>query len=342
MRILNIASFAPSGVPRFRADAMERLGHEVTRLDVDALMPSASRVGNWLRIRALLGPGVTAVNHAVLRAATGDVPFDLIWCDKPIFLRPATVRRMCETGALVVSYNPDNPFGPRNDPGWRLFRKSVPEYSAHVVANPASMSAYRALGTRVFLMPVPYEPSIHYPPPATWSDADRDIDVSFVGSPYDDRAAFVRALWRDHGIAVRVWGAVWDRILDKDEQRTLQAGGPVYNDAYREIIWRSKISLGFVTRANLDTFGQRWFEITGSGGFLLAARTDDGLASFEDGKEAAFFGDVNECAAQIARYLPDAEARARIARGGHGRAVRSGYDTDSRIRAVLAELSSGS
>ena len=339
MRILICGALGPETTARPRADAMARLGHDVTRLDVDALMPPAPRAAAWLRYRALAGPAVSAVNRAVLRTVREGGPFDLIWCDKPVFLRPETVRRLRETGALVASYNPDNPFGRRNDPGWRLFLKAIPEYSAHVLGQPASMAEYRARGVaHVFNMPAAYEPSIHFPPPARWSEADRDIEVSFVGSPYDGRAAVVRALWRDHGIRVRIWGARWDRVLSVDERRRFRSGGPVYNDGYREVIWRSRISLGFVTRANLDTFARRWFEIAGCGGFLLAERTADGLACFADGEEAVFFDGVEECAAQIARYLPDAGTRHRIARAGHLRAGRSGYDNESRIAAVFGEI----
>jgi hypothetical protein len=206
MRILHIGSYAPNGTPRYRAAAMRRLGHDVADLDIDPLLGRPSRFAASLRIRLMVGPAIAALNRAVLSAARAG-RFDLIWCDKPIWLRPATVRALGATGATVISYMPDNPYGPRGDPGWRLFLKSVPHYSAHVVVNPAGMPHYREAGAgRVLLMPVPYEPTIHYPPPEGWDESRRDIEVSFVGSPYGQRADFLRALWRDEGIAVRVWG----------------------------------------------------------------------------------------------------------------------------------------
>jgi spore maturation protein CgeB len=203
------------------------------------------------------------------------------------------------------------------------------------------MPHYREAGAgRVLLMPVPYEPTIHYPPPDGWDDSKRDIEVSFVGSPYGQRADFLRALWRDEGIAVRIWGepGMWRKALDEAEMARFHAGRAVYNDDYRNIIWRSRINLGFVTHANLDSFAQRWFEISGAGGFLLAERTEDGLRSFDSGTEAAFFDGVAECAAQIRRYLPDQAARAAIARAGHARAVSSGYDNNARLGVVLGQL----
>lgn len=340
MRILHVGSYDANGTPRLRAASMRRLGHDVDDLDLDPLLGRQPRLIAALRIRTLLGPGIAAVNRRLI-AACRAIRYDLVWLDKPIWVRPRTVRALRATGARVVSYMPDNPYGPRGDPGWRLFLAAVPHYTAHIVVNPAGMPHYRAAGAaHVFLMPVPYEPTVHYPPPDGWTDADRDIEVGFVGSPYGGRADFLRGLWRDHGIAVRVMGepAMWRRVLDAAEMARFHAGSAVYNDRYRETIWRTRINLGFVTHANLDTHAQRWFEIAGSGGFLLAERTDDGLGCFVDGCEAVFFDGVAECAAAIQRYLPDEAARAAIARGGHARAVASGYDNDSRLRALFVAL----
>lgn len=340
MRILVVASGNPQFTAAHRTAAMRRLGHEVTALDTDPLLAGGSRIANWLCIRTMVGRTVATINRAVLDAAA-ERRFDLIWFDKPVWIRPATVRALRATGAMVISLMPDNPFGPRGDPGWRLFRAALPEYSAHVLANPASTPQYYDSGAkRVMLMPFGFEPTVHYPPPDGWDDSRRDVDVCFVGSPYDDRAGFLRTLWRDHGIAARIWGEPrpWRRAFDPESMAALHAGSAVYADAYREVIWRSRICLGFVTHSNLDSFAHRWFEITGAGGFLLAERTEDGLRSFADGREAVFFDGVAECAAQIRRYLPDQPARAAIARAGHARAVASGYDNDTRLRRVFDEL----
>ena len=96
------------------------------------------------------------------------------------------MRRM---GVATVSYMIDNPFGPRRDPGWRLYMKDIPYYDLHVVQRDKNILDYRQRGARdVIKIQTAYEPTIHYPPPAGWSDANRDREVSFIGTPYDDRA----------------------------------------------------------------------------------------------------------------------------------------------------------
>ena len=50
----------------------------------------------------------------------------MLLCDKVLGLQPATLRTLRQRGMVTVDYVNDNPFGPRRDPGWRLFRKTIP------------------------------------------------------------------------------------------------------------------------------------------------------------------------------------------------------------------------
>ncbi len=51
-----------------------------------------------------------------------------------------------------------------------------------------------------------------------------------------------------------------------------------------------------------------------------------------------FFSGFDECLVKIRKYLPDEEARARIAKAGHERAVRDGYDNDSQVKKIVERL----
>ena len=66
--------------------------------------------------------------------------------------------------------------------------KDIPFYDLHVVQRDANIADYKERGARdVIKIQTAYEPTIHFPPPAGWSDADRDREVSFIGTPYDQR-----------------------------------------------------------------------------------------------------------------------------------------------------------
>jgi spore maturation protein CgeB len=181
-----------------------------------------------------------------------------------------------------------------------------------------------------------YEPTVHYAPPAGRKDTKRDRNVSFIGTPYDNRGDFLTRLWRA-GVPVDISGSRphWQAALPPDAFPAVFRLGELKGAAYREAIWRSRINLAFVTHSNRDQVAHKSFEITACGGFLLAERTPEHQACFREDEEAVFFSDFDECRAKINRYLNDEPARAAIAAAGQRRAWTSGYDNDSVLRRLL-------
>ncbi len=336
LRALYISGLTPGYYGAFRLEALRRLGVEsVTPLDSTAF--TAAR-GVWGKVehRVQMGPGVSRLNRAILEAArTGRV--NVAWCDKVLGMRPDTLRELRSMGVVTVDYLNDNPFGPRRDPGWRLFLKALPEYGLHAVPRESSMQEFLEHGARqVMRIRFTYEPTVHFPPPPGWTDKNRDRGVSFIGTPYDSRGAFLTKLW-NAGVPVDVSGSRphWQAALSLEAFAATFKMGELKANAYREAIWRSRINLSFVTHGNVDDVAHKSFEIAACGGFLLAERTPEHMACFKEDEEAVFFSDAEECLAKIRRYLPDEAARARIAAAGERRAVNSGYDNDSMMRAVL-------
>ena len=147
-------------------------------------------------------------------------------------------------------------------------------------------------------------------------------------------------LWEQFRLPVVVSGAahLWRRKLAPQTATAIFTGGELFGPQYREAIWRSKVNLSFLTHSNQDEFVHKSFEIAGCGGFLLAERSQGHQARFVEDDEAVFFGDLEECAAKIQRYLPDEGARARIAAAGHLRAAREGYHNDAQVARILERI----
>jgi spore maturation protein CgeB len=241
-------------------------------------------------------------------------------------------------GIVTVSYMIDNPFGTRQDPGWRLYMKDIPHYDLHVVQRDKNIADYRTRGARdVIKIQTAYEPTIHFPPPAGWSDKDRNRDVSFVGTPYDDRAETLTRLAALREFAVVIHGGQrpWRRALSPSAFAELYRGGELYRQDYREAIWRARINLSFLTHSNQDEFVHKSFEIAGCGGFLLAERSQGHLQRFREDEEAVFFSSFDELVQKIRRYLPDEAARTRVAAAGQARAIRDGYHNDRQVSLIL-------
>jgi spore maturation protein CgeB len=338
VKILYVGQLSANDSAQYRAWALERLGHTVVTLNTLEYQPGSELMRKVVH-RAQVGPCVGRLNRDILEAAERERP-EVFWADKLLGLWPETLDTLRAMGIRTVSYMIDNAFGPRRDPGWRLYMKDIPHFDLHVVQRDKNIADYMESGAKdVIKIQTAYEPTIHFPVERTWGDRDRDRGVSFIGTSYDDRPEFLTRLWRECGFPVVISGdRMWRERLDAEAAKALYTGGELYGSAYREAIWRSKINLSFITHSNQDEFVHKSFEIAACGGFLLAERSAGHEARFVEGEEAVFFTGFDECAEKIRKYLPDVAARERIAAAGRARAVRDGYGNDAQMRKIVERL----
>lgn len=338
LKILYASGLSPNDSSLYRLWALERQGHTVIPINAYEYEPSSELLKKVVH-RAQVGPWVTRLNRDILAAAERERP-DVFWADKLLSLQPGTLEKLRRMGIASVSYMIDNVFGLRGDPGWRLYKKDLTHFDLHVVQRDKNVIEYREHGARdVLKIQTAYEPTIHFPPLPGWSDKDRDRGVSFIGTPYDDRANFLTRLWKEFNLPVTISGSsVWRERLSADAQQAIYTGRELYGRDYREAIWRAKINLSFLTHSNHDEFAHKSFEIAACEGFLLVERSPGHLARFVEDEEAVMFEGIEECVQKIRRYLPDEASRARIAAAGRVRAERSGYHNDAQVARIIARL----
>jgi spore maturation protein CgeB len=339
MKILYAAELSPNSSALYRLWALERLGYTI--IPVNTLdYPSSNPVLRKITHRTCVGPRVDRLNRDLLRIAAAEKP-DVLWADKVLWARPRTLSTLRKMGVATVSYMIDNPFGTRQDPGWRLYMKDIPFYDLHVVQRDRNIFDYHERGARdVIKIQTAYEPTLQYPPPADWTDANRDREVSFIGTPYDDRADTLVKLSQLKQFAVTISGnrRSWQRAIGSVNFPLLYREGELYQKQYREAIWRSKINLSFLTHSNQDEFVHKSFEVAACEGFLLAERSQGHLQRFREDEEAVFFSTFDELVQKIQRYLPDEAARARIAAAGCSRARRDGYHNDHQVELIVERV----
>jgi len=337
-KILYAGPIDPGSTARHRMAALGRIGFEVVPFNFADYLRGAGRAANFLYHRLLSGPAIDRINRELTLLAERIAP-DFILIDKGIFLKPATVAHLSKSVATTIQHNLDNPFGGMGEPGWRNLIAAIPLYDLHFVPREINIADYKMAGARrVIRVPLAYEPTVHFPPPPDWGEDRRIIDVSFNVSPYDERAGFFTRLLTEHGIVADIRGDRWQSALSPAIAARLYSGPSLGDDGYRQRFWDSKICLSFVTHANNDQVAHKSFEIAASGGFLLAEATGEHCAMFEDGKEAAFFTDVADCARLIRKYLAEPELRRRIADAGQRRAVQSGYSNDARLERAFTTV----
>ncbi len=337
LRILYIAPMQYGWYGLYRQRSLERLGNTLVPIDIMQYEGRGNPIVARVRYRLQIGRTVTQMNEDVLRLAK-EHRVDAVWFDKPLFVRAVTLRQLRAMGIATIDYMIDNPFGPRRDPGFRMYVRNIPEYDLHIQQRDVSVEAYLKRGARrVVKVQTAFEPSVHFPPPAGWSDRERTREVSFIGTSYDERPQFLTDLWRKYDLPVVISGPrIWKRKLDRAALAALYPHeGELYDSAYREGVWKSKINLSFLTHGNQDEYAHKSFEIAACGGFLLAERSEGHSARFREDEEAVFFSTIEECAKKIRLYINDEAARDRIAAAGQRRAVTCGYDNDTQMRKVL-------
>lgn len=340
MKILYVSQLHQGSSAQVRMLALQRMGHVIVPLDTNQFNSSNRLLGKIIFLLSA-GPSVDRLNREILRLAQQHRP-DVFWADKVLQLQPATVLRCRDLGIQTVCYMIDNAFGPRRDSGLRLYKKAIPYFDLHCTQRDVSVADLKRRGARdVIKIQTAYDRFSHYPPPPGWSDADRNRGVSFIGSPYDDRAQFLSRL-AQAGLPVVISGAerAWLRALTPAQFEGMYREGELEADAYREGIWRSKINLSFLTKSNQDEFTHKSFEIAGCAGFLLVERSHGHASRFVEDKEAVFFSTLEECMQKIVLYLSDEAARTRIGNAGRERAERDGYHNDHQLSLIFDRLQS--
>jgi len=338
MKILFAGEQAGGTSSLFRRWALERLGHTVVTIDPHDYVlenPLFQKVA----FRLAAGPHAERLNRDILRLAEAERP-EIFWAEKILLLQPKTLKKLQALGITTVSYMIDNAFGPRNDPGWRLYKQDIPFFDLHVTQRDVSIPHYTERGAKnVMKVQTAYEQSIHFPPPVPVPDSERNREVSFIGTPYDDRADTLARL-SEAGLPVIISGnpRQWARALSPEAYAKIFRIGELYEKEYREAIWHSKVNLSFLTRSNQDEYTHKSFEIAACGGFLLAERSEGHSRKFVEDQEAVFFTGFDELRAKIERYLPDEVERNRIAAAGRARAVRDGYHNDHQVELILERV----
>lgn len=259
---------------------------------------------------------------------------DALWLDKPLDIPAATIDRMRaeHPGILIVGYSPDDMAQRHNRSA--CFDAILPRCDVFFTTKTFGVAELSAAGCpRVHFIGNGFDPATHAP--VALSEAERaawGCDVSFVGT-YEPARARSLARLAEAGIDVRVWGNGWGRVRPAPHLRI--EGRAAEGRDFARVACASRINLGFLRKLNRDQQTTRSVELPACGAFMLAERTDEHRALFDEGREAEFFADDAELIDKCRRYLADEPARAGIAAAGRARCFAAGYRNDDRMAEAL-------
>lgn len=263
---------------------------------------------------------------------------DLIWIDKGTIFTKKTLEQIkkLQPNAKLVHYMIDDFMNPYHRT--KQILETIPVYDYYIVNRKANIDELKQRGCKkpIFTF-MSYESSYHYPREIIEQEKlSLGGGVGFIGTFEKERAESICYL-ADQGIPVRVYGNGWKHLENYSSNLMIEGKG-LYSDNFCKAIQAFKINLGFLRKKSRDLHTTRSTEIPACGGFMLAERTSEHLALFEEGKEAVFFTSNQELYEQCLYYLNHEDERLKISQAGYQKCLDAGYDNQKTIKRVLDEI----
>lgn len=276
--------------------ALRSLGHEIVFFEL------------WDRSAY---PDFAALNRCFLRSIEREQP-DVVLCvtmSSELWIETLQLARQ-GSGAVFIHWDPDDSWKYRQSSrliacGFDVMATTCPEVlklAEHDGLHHFVLTQWAA-NSSVFAEPLASATCTH--------------DVSFVGSAYGNRMAWIEAL-RQRGIEVACFGYGWPH-------------GPVAAEEIPHIMRCSRLSLNFGDSGIVMQKGRptrsrqikaRVFEVPGAGGLLLSEPADHLEEFFAFDEEIVVFDDIESLSAAIRTLLDKPERRDAMAAAGHARCRR--------------------
>lgn len=328
---------ANNGNSGSRYEGLRRAGHDVRLVEgyERGPVPRGPRLLRALEWRLRDGPGTWRMNRSFVRQARRFRP-DVVWAEMGKLIYAGSLRKIKQMGPYLINSYSDDFLDPMKKS--RHYCRSIPWYDCIFAARPANVPEYEAYGAKCigkFLKG--FNPLLHYP---VELDAEQKrtygCDVVFAGHWEKERVEVFSKL-AERIQAFKIWGAGWRGTRIPPSLKNVVQGRGAAGHEYRLAICGARIALQYPSRWARDTHSSRSFEIPACGTMMVAERTEEHLAIFEENKEAVYFSTPEEMVEKVIYYLDHEDEREAIAAGGRRRCLAAGYSNHERAKVMLEE-----
>lgn len=300
MRILLIGSSYVWSIERIYERELIKLGHQVTYVHVQ----------NWYYDfyyknpinKVLVNLGLTRLETNIqkrLLAVLDGQFFDLIWIFKGMELKAETIAKIKKQTSRLINFNPDNPFiFSGKGSGNNNISQSIHLYNEHFTYDQDVKSRIESeFRIKCTLVPFGFDNEVILT--EKLNEVEEIKAVCFVGNPDGYRIKILQEIL-DLGLPLHVYGNDWQNYL---KYSNLTIHGAVYEKDYYKTLRKYRVQLNIMRVHNLKSHNMRSIEVPGCGGIMLAPRTKDHEAFFEEGKEAFFYNDIIDLLSQAKNIL---------------------------------------
>jgi spore maturation protein CgeB len=197
--------------------------------------------------------------------------------------------------------------------------ESFKRYDLIVSSLPNMVQHFKAAGLRAALSPLAFDPRVLE---QIRQPAQRDVDVSFVGSLSADHGARLRLLEAlAKRVPLRVWGNGVEQ-LPKSSPIRARFEGEAWGAQMYGVLSRSRITINHhIDLADGYSNNMRLYEATGCGALMVVDRGRNLADIFAPDKEVITYSSTQECIEAVERMLSDKAGCAEIAAAGQRRTL---------------------
>jgi hypothetical protein len=291
MKILLIGSDYHWSIERIYKKELLKLGHDVKHIPVQNWYYDHYYKSTVHKIITRLG--LSTIQRRIqerTKAEIGNEQFDLVWVFKGMELTPKTIIHLGKSTRRLINFNPDNPFiFSGKGSGNKNVSKSIPLFDEHFTYDhQVKVKIESEFGIKCTLVPFGYDPEAITI--EELNEVDEILAVCFVGNPDAYRTQVLREIL-ENGLPLHLYGHDWSKYLNHPN---LIIHDPVYEKEYYRTLRKYRVQLNIMRVHNLESHNMRSIEVPGCGGIMLAPRTKDHEAFFEEGKDAFFYKDTIE------------------------------------------------
>ena len=337
MKLLIVGSDKVFSIENFYVKYLNEMGVNVKIFTAQTIFYDYYFGGNIVT-KVLFKLGLSSIHKKInfqFKQVVSEFKPEIIWVFKGMEITPMSLKWAKKSGIKLVNYNPDNPFiFSGKGSGNSNITKSICLYDFHFTYNLEVKSQLEnEFKATAYLLPFGFDISAE-----VLKEVEKEAEIiktCFVGNPDSKRVAFIKEL-ANEGVDIDIYGNGWSRYINHKRVTIHQ---PVYELELWKVLRRYRVQLNPLRIHNTNSHGMRSFEVPAIGGVMLAQRTDEHAAFYEEGKEAFFYDNAIECALIINKLLLFSKNEADVIRlAARKRCMTSKYSYKDRTYFVLETL----
>ena len=309
MNILYIGDNNKSSTAFHRANSLSRLGHTVTHVNAREafslltikILDKASFYTGYFWVQNQI---CKWIDLKLIKRYSSNT-FDLIWINSGEEFDSKSILRLDYFNCKKVLYQNDDPGSKRDFRRFDSLKRTMKYYDYAAVVREPNLREFADFGVKnVIRVYMSYDEEVHKPLRHRQIPTIFRSEIVFVGTWIrgEGRDKFLLDLIRA-GLNISIWGSRWEKSPLWEDLKIAYKGGSLSGPDYVAAIQGADIAIGFLSHCNRDLHTRRSLEIPFIGGLLCAERTIEHERMYEEGIEAVFWRDSNECIEICKRLL---------------------------------------